>query len=101
AEGAGLAIPAAVRVLGVADLVRAHPVEIIVARVERADVVEAEPAPVAGPVEIGALRAWRAEFSGRVAAGLGAPLRPPLDPSVKPPASARQGQLPFCRDLSI
>ena len=89
AEGAGLAVPAAIGVLRVADLVGAHPVEIIVAGVELADMVEAEPAPLARPVEAGALGAGRAELAGRVAAGLGAMLRPPFDPSVEP-------RLPSC-----
>src|SRR5262245_50583129 len=71
-EGAGLAVPAAIGILRVADLVRAHPVEIIIAGVEFPDMIEAEPAPVARPVEIGALQAGRAELAGRVAAGLGA-----------------------------
>src|SRR3954462_9560418 len=33
-EGAGLAIPAAIGILGVGNLVRAHPLEIIIARIE-------------------------------------------------------------------
>src|SRR4051812_43976538 len=101
AEGAGLAVPAAIGVLGLADLVCAHPLEIIIARIERADMIEAEPAPVARPVETGPVRAGRAELAGRVAAGLGADLRPPFDPSVKPLARARQTQLPFSSDPII
>jgi hypothetical protein len=66
--------------------------------------VEAEPAPLARPVEIGTLGPGRAEFAGRVAAGLGAMARPPLDPSVEPrllASRARQSSLPFCDSLSI
>ena len=100
-EGAGLAVPAAIGILRGADLVGAHPLEIIVAGVELADMVEAEPAPVAGPVEVRAASgAGRAEFAGRVAAGLGARLRPPLDPPVEPRlplARARQSLTPLSR----
>src|SRR5690242_1338419 len=46
AERAGVAAPPGYRRLRLEDLVRRHPLEPVVARVELAHVVEAEPAPV-------------------------------------------------------
>src|SRR5205085_8589560 len=94
AEGPRLPLPAAIGILRLADLLGAHPGEIIEARVERPDMIEAEPPPLARPVKAGSLAPGRAEFPGRVAAGLGAMLRLPFDPPVKPFARRRQRSLP-------
>ena len=65
------------------DFVGAHAVEEIVLRIVLADMVEAQEAPAARPVEIGRLER-RLEFARRAAAGDGA-LRPrPFDPPVHP-----------------
>ena len=55
-EGAGRALPAGDRRLRRGDLVRAHAVEEIVLRIVLADMVEAQQAPGARPVEIGRLQ---------------------------------------------
>src|SRR6476469_1527894 len=66
-------LPAGERVLRLGDLRRAHALEEIVPRVVLADVVEAQEAPAARPVEIRGLER-RLELSGRGAAGDGAPV---------------------------
>ena len=79
-EGAGLAVPAAIGILGGLDLVGAHALEIIVAGVELADMVEAQPAPVARPVEAraaaGRARGTRRRPRSRDARKAAARLRP-------------------------
>ena len=69
AEGAILALPASHGVLGGQDLVAVHPGEIIIASVEGADVIEAEPAIIARPIEAGGADAGRAKLALLRAAG--------------------------------
>ena len=73
-KGAGLPVPAGIRPLRLLDLVRAHAFEEIIAVVERAHMIEAEPLPLARPVEAIAppLRYRRTKFAGLCAAGMGA-----------------------------
>ncbi len=83
-EGARLALPAGIGALFGGDLVGAHPREIIVALVEGADMIEAQPLPVPRPVEARAVAVigGRAKFAGGIAARRGAfPI--PLDTPVK------------------
>src|SRR5690606_9184911 len=68
AEGRRLGAPAGRRRLRGVDLVGAHAFEPVVARVELAHVVEAEPAPVSRAVEAGSARARSAELARLVAA---------------------------------
>ncbi len=60
--------PSAIGIVGGLDLVAAHPLEIIVAGVELADMVEAQPAPVAGAVEARAASRRRPELARALAA---------------------------------
>ena len=69
-EGAGLALPAGIGALRIGDLVGAHAGEEIIAGVEGADMVEAQPAPRARPVEAGAVIAGRAKLARLVATGM-------------------------------
>ena len=73
------------------DLLGAHPGEEIVARVELADVFEAEPQPFARSVEPGRARAGRAELA-RFVAVRGLAL---LDAVVVPQSHPVQNQVPF------
>src|SRR5690606_16923589 len=78
-EGAGPALPARDRRLRRLDLVGAHAVEEIVAGVVLADVIEAQPAPIARPVEVaGAERS--AKLARRTAPGHGAMRRRAFKP---------------------
>ena len=83
AEGAVLALPAGHRMLRGKDFLWPQPGEIIIAGVEGADMIEAEPAIVARPVEAGGAGAQlalarRAKLAGLVATGpVAAPLRAP------------------------
>jgi len=82
-EAAARPIPTGNRALGFADLVGAHTLEIIVLGVVLADVVEAQEAPVAGPVEIGRLQ--RRLIFPRLGAARDRAMRPrPFDPPVHP-----------------
>src|SRR5579875_2877011 len=70
-ERAGLAFPAGIGALRVVDLLGAHALEEIVAGVEFADMVEAEPAIAARPVAARrALRRRHTKLAGFVAAGM-------------------------------
>ena len=69
-EGAGLAVPAGEGIVSRLDFLVAHPREVIVAGVERPDVIEAKPAPVAGAVEGRAAAGGRTEFARADAAGM-------------------------------
>ena len=84
-EGAGLAVPAGIGILRLGNFVRAHPLEIIVAGIELADMVETEPAPVARTVETGSSAGGRrrAKLARLVAAGLRAGGAALLDPAVE------------------
>jgi len=68
-ERAGMCVPPGQRRLRGQNLVGRHAGEEIIAGVERADVIEAEPAVIAGAVEARSAHAGRAEFSRLVAAG--------------------------------
>src|SRR5579859_1692222 len=82
AERARLTFPARIRPLRGLDLIGVHAREEIVARVEGADMIEAEPAPVRRLVATRALARRRAEFARQRAARLLA-LPPGVDASVE------------------
>ena len=77
-EGTRLALPAGKGALRVVDLVGAHPLEEVVARIERTDMLEAQPAERRRAVArtAGAFERGRAEFARLCTARLGA--QPPL-----------------------
>ncbi len=93
-EGAGLSLPATIRGLGRLDLLGAHAAEKIIAVVERPNMVEAEPAPVAGPVERGAaaIGGRRSKLAHGLTAGLRATLLAAFHPAMKSRLSARARQ---------
>src|SRR5687768_11647460 len=82
--------------MGGLDLLGSHAGEIIIAEVEVADMVEAQPAPVARPVEIwtAAISRGRAELARLGAAGMGAGRLFALDAAVKPALLSRARHLP-------
>lgn len=95
-KGPRLPVPAAKGRLSRIDLVRAHSFEIIIAVIEGADVVEAEPAPFARPIKIGAapLFSGRAEFTRRIATRMRARLLMSFNSSVKSGLSLPRARQP-------
>src|SRR5690606_14411673 len=71
-ECAGLPFPPGDGGLRGKDLVRRHALEPVVSRIEFAHVLKAQPAPVAGAIEVGPIIARRAEFAGLIASRGGA-----------------------------
>ena len=64
-EGPRLTLPTAEGALRGIDLLRVHALEIIIFRVERADMIEAEPAPLRWAIGCASPLLWRrAEFAG-------------------------------------
>ena len=84
-EGARLALPPGKRPLLRVDFLRAHAGEEIVARVERANMVETEPAIRPRPLRAIArpLRRWRAELARGVATRLRTRPSRSFDPAVE------------------
>ena len=78
-------VPSAHRMLGFENLLRIHAGEIVIALVELADMVEAEPAVFAGPVMAapGTIDWWRAKFARFRASLNRAGLAPGFDAAVK------------------
>ncbi len=89
-ESACLAFPSAHRHLGALDLVPRHALEIVIPRIEGADMFKAEPLPIPRAVASGAASAMRrrAELARFRAAGGGTGLLMAMDAAMKPVARA-------------
>ena len=83
-EHAAFGLPPGDGGLGAKDFLGAHPLEPIVACVEFAHMLKAEPAPIARPVKAIGAAAGRAEFPRLAAARRFAPALRPLDAPMKP-----------------
>ncbi|GEM_PF-4178691 len=84
AESGNFGLPIGTGSLRAVNLVRAHPLKPVIARVEFAHMLKAEPAEIARPVEGIAARAWRTKLA-RLAAGRVLTLPPiAFKASVKP-----------------
>jgi len=93
-EGARLALPTGERALLRIDLVGRHAFEEVIAAIERAHVIEAQPAPLARTIETRPPGARRTKFTELIAARFGAQSLARVHPPVEPIPS-----LPFTRPV--